>query len=79
MKLNSDVLSTYVGRACSKLTVTTELNNVTSTTDNIDDDDDAIYCPMPFQPNVFSVCCVNADDQLRCCQDHGVKADYQLS
>ena len=72
-------MSVYTGVACSTLSVTTAVNNVTrSSDDDDDDDDDAIYCPMPFQPDSYSVCCLNGAGEMRCCQEDVVPSAHDL-
>ena len=67
-------MSLYLGTACSKLTVTTDVNDVTRS-----HNEDTMYCPMPFQPDSYSVCCLNAAGEMRCCQKDVVPAPYELS
>jgi len=55
----------YAGTACAKPIVTTDVTNATR---GDSDEQSMIYCPMPFQPDSYSVCCLNAAEQTRCCQ-----------
>jgi len=65
----------HAGTACTKSAVTTDVNDVITGSYY----DDTIYCPMPFQPDSYSVCCLNAADQMRCCQKDVVRSTYYLS
>jgi len=62
-----DVCVRTAGTACTQLTVTTDAYNATRSSG--DRDDGTIYCPMPFQPDSYSVCCRNAAGEMRCCQN----------
>lgn len=53
----------YAGTACTTLTLTTDVNDVTRSYY-----EGTIYCPMPFQPDSYTVCCLNVADEMRCCQ-----------
>ena len=68
------------GVACSTLSVITDVINITRSND--DDDDGggggAIYCPMPFQPDSYSVCCLNDAGEMRCCQESLASSAYDL-
>jgi len=64
----------YAGSACAKLAVTTDTTNVSV---GVHDDGLVIYCPMPFQPDTYTVCCLNAVDETRCCHADQVPATHQ--
>jgi len=53
---------------------TTDVNNITRGRDA-----ESIYCPMPFQPDSFFVCCLNVAGEMRCCQQHGLPGPHALS
>ena len=78
-------ISVRAGVVCSKLSATTDVTNITRSNDDDDDDDDdgdddggVIYCPMPFQPDSYSVCCLNDANQMRCCQEDVASSAHDL-
>jgi len=65
------------GSACAKLLLTTDVTNETH--GMLDDAANDIYCPMPFQPESYYSCCLNAADQWRCCQTNDASTAHRLT
>jgi len=73
--LSGDCMSCF--RLCAGTLCTTASETAGATP--INDSDWMIYCPMPFQPSLYSVCCVYDVDKMRCCRQDNVLASYHLS